>query len=1442
MKKLILSIFLIILSFSIISSAVAIPDNLIFYYKGESNGIEYVSKKVDKTLIPFNGSTFAASMPGFGNAFSCDGDDDYFSNGNYTMLENIGTNPFTLEMWVYNEVAVPPNDMLYYNDYYSSNDAGLRLMQGINTEYRPAGQISPKYINANNYFKEDEWQHFALTRFSNNSVYLYCNGTLVREDSSSDSVQETDVPMYLCDRPREDMSFGGLIDEVMIWDVGRTQDDILVDMQGYNQTEAETCANDADCGACYKCDAGTCIPQNSTEDLMDDCGVAYGCFNNYTIQSYSGFCNGAGFCNNTPLLTGVSVGNVCLDGLDADPSISRYCTIGADCVINMTSAEQYYMGFNSSGQCVDTDWQAAGTNLTWFAGYVNVSAHILGGESCSLAGIDYMAYLMYYYKAEGNGSDSVTNNPANELIASGGSGYNTSMDGFGQAFYCNDSSNFTASNNSMMTQGTGDFTVELWAYSYEDPASELVLFYDYNYDGEAGVRLVSDSNTAYAPAGQISGSYIPAGSQQIYQGVWQHWALVRYSNNNSVYLYLNDTIIAEASVGASVTEDNKPLMLCARDLRINPMNFYGLIDEVMEWSMARSSEQIAQDMQGFNITVSECDVDADCGICEKCVANECVYQTAEEDLKSECDEEYNCINAYTRQNYNGLCDGAGACNTTALQSYVSVGNVCIDGLDTDPNATVNCAIGKDCIQYNTNASEYYLGYNNSGQCVDTDWQPKNSVWSVPEGFYISVTQHILATASNCSIALHLAVPNINLTDYYYNASNDETIFVYFNPIAMQNYTYSINKTGGISSVIMGKQYNASGVTLDFAWSHNFQGIAASDKYWFGQFNEHYYIYNKTDNALLNHCEDGVGGSMLEYDPISGNLWSLVSATYNIWNRLDMWNCSILETWQLEPVFDWGNGGGISADGKYMFRISKESALDPYKVSVYDMGTRSLIRTYNETIPLSAKSDFVVPNDINYPVILEPDKVRQWNGSSWVIIYEGAIGSTLSMNFDPWSQKIRFGAGDNAYSMDFAFSPFAYNSRNAYNLYGSGDYKIGIYTSTDSESSAYNYTGNFSVIVECESDADCGVCRKCNTVNKCVYQTSAEDLKSECNVSSNCLNDYTRQNYNGLCNGIGACNVTTPYVSVGNVCIDGLDADPNATVNCAIGKDCIQYNTNASEYYLGYNNSVQCVDTDWQPKNSVWSVPEGFYISITQHILATESNCSLFAPTAITSESCSATTPVEGHAVLMPISFTVYSPSSNNNLSSPVAKIKLQSTDLTGICSMINTSIDTSAVTCNVSMQYYYPAGLYDLNVSIYDGFSAVTKYRFNASRCEYYQLLASEMSESSIIFSSASPGSGNTTADFPVLINNTGNTPFNVTLVSSNLVGRTSSNILLASYFRVGTTPSYATATQLQAGAVNTSLSVLTNNYGTLYFFVDIPRDIYPQAYYADTPWLIQIS
>lgn len=279
------------------------------------------------------------------------------------------------------------------------------------------------------------------------------------------------------------------------------------------------------------------------------------------------------------------------------------------------------------------------------------------------------------------------------------------------------------------------------------------------------------------------------------------------------------------------------------------------------------------------------------------------------------------------------------------------------------------------------------------------------------------------------------------------------------------------------------------------------------------------------------------------------------------------------------------------------------------------------------------------------------------------------------------------------------------------------------------------------------------------------------------------------------------------------------------------------------YYFGYSPYV------WQVSN----LPGGSYqwrIKATDKYLTTPyATSGSFDITHqlmayILNSTCNATMPTPASTVNMPVSFNIKAIGGNGVLSSAIAQIKLNSQVVQATCTITPTGDVDSRVDCNVSMQYYYPAGLYDLNVSVYDGYFHDTAYKLNASYCEYYQLLSSQVSISSVDFSVMTPGLNNVSAQLPLRINNTGNTPLNIGITAHNLVGGTfSAYTLAASNFRVSTIND-VTSSIVLADNTNTSLNynLTAGNAVSLYFFTTIPRSTYPQYYYATIPWLITTS
>jgi hypothetical protein len=145
------------------------------------------------------------------------------------------------------------------------------------------------------------------------------------------------------------------------------------------------CAIDADCGLCQYCNATKCQNQTSIQDLKNECTANYNCVNPYIYSDGTDFCNGLGSCASTRDYN-VTQGNVCINSTsyDVDPQSAGKCAIWYDCISNMTTANEYYTGYqgDNTPTCTNFDWKPTGGSLIAPNGsYINTTAQ---GLNCSI--------------------------------------------------------------------------------------------------------------------------------------------------------------------------------------------------------------------------------------------------------------------------------------------------------------------------------------------------------------------------------------------------------------------------------------------------------------------------------------------------------------------------------------------------------------------------------------------------------------------------------------------------------------------------------------------------------------------------------------------------------------------------------------------------------------------------------------------------------------------------------------------------------------------------------------------------------------------------------------------------------------------------------------------------------------------------------------------------
>jgi hypothetical protein len=145
---------------------------------------------------------------------------------------------------------------------------------------------------------------------------------------------------------------------------------VAASSDGLYAFELSGCLNDTDCGLCEYCNVGTCENQSGSEDLKDECdNFWHECVNDYSIKEQNGLCDGSGECYWEAVPVGT--GQVCFNDDEQDPTADVHCGIWSDCIINETSADEYYVGYldDLSGNCANDWWQSSGTTQEATEGY-----------------------------------------------------------------------------------------------------------------------------------------------------------------------------------------------------------------------------------------------------------------------------------------------------------------------------------------------------------------------------------------------------------------------------------------------------------------------------------------------------------------------------------------------------------------------------------------------------------------------------------------------------------------------------------------------------------------------------------------------------------------------------------------------------------------------------------------------------------------------------------------------------------------------------------------------------------------------------------------------------------------------------------------------------------------------------------------------------------------
>lgn len=137
-----------------------------------------------------------------------------------------------------------------------------------------------------------------------------------------------------------------------------------------------------------------------------------------------------------------------------------------------------------------------------------------------------------------------------------------------------------------------EMTVEAWVKTTQNSTGTIVAWKDVAGDGESSMFRVKGGKLQYGEWYNSSWREINS-PQAVNTGLWQHVAITR--RGSSAILYINGVKVAETTMNnsAGCSTDNLRIGLLGQ---VWNEAFDGEIDEVRIWSVARSGEQISEDM------------------------------------------------------------------------------------------------------------------------------------------------------------------------------------------------------------------------------------------------------------------------------------------------------------------------------------------------------------------------------------------------------------------------------------------------------------------------------------------------------------------------------------------------------------------------------------------------------------------------------------------------------------------------------------------------------------------------------------------------------------------------------------------------------------------------------------------------------------------------------
>ena len=492
----------------------------------------------------------------------------------------VGNSAYTIEAWVKPKTISGVNGIIGWGNWGSVNQTNAIRFNGPTTliNYWWTNDL---YVTIPNVL-DGKWHHIAAT-FNGTTRSLYMDGVLLGSDTPSGHNIPSGTPMYIAEtNPTSNEYFDGAIDEVRIWNVGKTQLQINATM---NTTVP---VNSAGLVAYYKLDEGSGV---ATADATNNgnTGTLTGS-PVWNVPSTSQFAGNfqsiswspGGVTTSSITVTTSGTYTATVTNASGCTTVSTPTVVTVNPLPTVTASSNSPLNLNGT-----LNLTATGANSYSWTGPNSFTAT---GATPSITSVS-LANVGVYTVVGTNTTTGCTNTATtNVTIAATG----LTLDGVNDYVSVPD--------NNSLDFGSGNFTIETWVNKRalsNNWANEFVVG-KWNNGASAGTNewdlATGSTATNNIPTFLMevgTSGYVCTGTTSLQLNTWYHLAVVR--NGTSLKLYVNGLLEGSITIPANAAINNTGLNMTIGAFGLNghPSFFANMsIDELRLWNRALCQAEI----------------------------------------------------------------------------------------------------------------------------------------------------------------------------------------------------------------------------------------------------------------------------------------------------------------------------------------------------------------------------------------------------------------------------------------------------------------------------------------------------------------------------------------------------------------------------------------------------------------------------------------------------------------------------------------------------------------------------------------------------------------------------------------------------------------------------------------------------------------------------------